>query len=478
MDDEEAEERAIRREERRKAKGKTKGIYNPLGPFGSKPKKVKFPPEPSGASSSTGRGTSTGKRAEDMELLDPNIDPATMAKSTLVLALRKQRREQKRLHRDQNLRSTLRASTLRTEEEILEREKAEKSNPNRKGRLAQHVTGEVRVVRKMTQDELIAAALEEEERNKESLKDWLRKEEERRELRRVGRKRVRGPRWTWVSRTVGKLVEEVEGDPAKDAARISGATPVASTPAPEERPKSPPKTADTGANTAEPDASGKVEERRVHDSSTLPPEADDAGTPEASKPPVSAPQEAPASPTQEVPVPAIQEPPPSSTQEESAPTAQEPSASAPVEPSAAPQNPLSSGPQAVSISGPADPSASAPEEPGSAPEQPSSAPEQPSSAHREPSSSGPTNAPIDGPPAASSTSLQPTPNAAGESSKPAEGPQPDASANEAPSRYTRNYIILSQIPGGLAKELQLVLGDHVEWDRVKYIPHRNRPISM
>jgi vacuolar protein sorting-associated protein 72 len=45
----------------------------------------------------------------------------------------------------------------------------------------------------MTQDELIAAALE---------------EEERRELRRVGRKRVKGPRWTWVSRTVGKAVED------------------------------------------------------------------------------------------------------------------------------------------------------------------------------------------------------------------------------------------------------------------------------
>lgn len=148
--------------------------------------------------------------AEEMALLDPSIDPETMAPSTLVLALRKQRRELKRAQRSENRRANLRASTLRTEEEILEKERQSKENPNRKGRKAMHEGGEVRGVRPMTQDELIAAALEEEERNKESLRDWLRREEERRELRRVGRKRVRGPRWTWVSRTVGKAVEVVE----------------------------------------------------------------------------------------------------------------------------------------------------------------------------------------------------------------------------------------------------------------------------
>jgi hypothetical protein len=40
----------------------------------------------------------------------------------------------------------------------------------------------------------------------------------------------------------------------------------------------------------------------------------------------------------------------------------------------------------------------------------------------------------------------------------------------------RNYIILSQVPGGLAGEMKLVLGDHVEWDQVKYIPGRLRPL--
>jgi hypothetical protein len=45
-----------------------------------------------------------------------------------------------------------------------------------------------------------------------------------------------------------------------------------------------------------------------------------------------------------------------------------------------------------------------------------------------------------------------------------------------PSQYTRNYLILSQIPGGLPAELSLVLGNHVEWDQVNYIPARNRPV--
>jgi hypothetical protein len=104
-----------------------------------------------------------------------------------------------------------------------------KENPSKKGRKAQHEGGEVRGVRAMTQADLIAAALEEEERNKESLRDWLRKEEERRELRRVGRKRVKGPRWTWVSRTVGKaveLVQEVEVEPGKEMQPTNGIPPI------------------------------------------------------------------------------------------------------------------------------------------------------------------------------------------------------------------------------------------------------------
>ena len=267
----------------------------------------------------------------------------------MVLALRKKRREQKRLHRDQNLRSNLRASTLRTEEDILEKEKME--SENRKGRRAQHEMGEVRVVKqKMTQDELIAAALEEEERNKEALRDWLRKEEERRELRRVGRKRVRGPRWTWVSRTVGKMVEEVD-DPAREAARRTG-TEVEQTPLPEAAAGSVP--VHEGVLAAEATGS-KVEQEAIVEQ----------------------------------------------------PTEHEPAAE--IEPTE------------------------------------SSAPAMPA-----------------------------IPNAeAGPSRLPAE----PAQAQEGPSQYTRNYIILSQIPGGLAAELQLVLGDHVEWDRVKFIPHRNRPIS-
>lgn len=92
-----------------------------------------------------------------------------MAPSTLVLALRKQRREAKRQNRSEARRSNLRASTLRTEEDIIAKEQEEKAQPHRKGRKAQHEGGEVRGVRNYTQDELIAAALEEEERNKDEL---------------------------------------------------------------------------------------------------------------------------------------------------------------------------------------------------------------------------------------------------------------------------------------------------------------------
>ena len=387
--DDEDEERAIRREERRKAKGKSK-VYNPLAPTTMKPKKVKFPPEPSAASSSTGPGTKTGKRAEDQELLDPNIDASIMAKSTLVLALRKQRREQKRLHRDETLRSSLRASTLRTEEDILEKEKAEKSNTNRKGRLAQHVTGEIRVVRKMTQDELIAAALEEEERNKESLRDWLKKEEERRELRRVGRKRVRGPRWTWVSRTVGKLVEEIEDDPAKAAASRNEDTPMESTPAPAAA-ESVSTATDRPVNASDNVAGISTEPgpvAAVNESADTVAETSDNTVPIATKPPNSS----TLPPDESDSITAVL---PEATDQTATTTVAAP-AVRPVEAASAPNQPIQVQPEAVP---------------------------------------------------------------------------------EGPSQYTRNYIILSQIPGGLARELQLVLGDHVEWDQVKYIPHRNRPLS-
>lgn len=70
----------------------------------------------------------------------------------------------------------------------------------------------------MTQDQHIAAALETEELNKAALRDWLAREEERRELRKVVRKRVRGPRMSWVSRTVGgDKVTVIDDQPAEDS---------------------------------------------------------------------------------------------------------------------------------------------------------------------------------------------------------------------------------------------------------------------
>jgi vacuolar protein sorting-associated protein 72 len=329
--DEDEEERRIRREERRKAKGKSKAGYNPL----VKPKKVQFPSGPSQAASISTSG---------MELLDPSIDPSTMAPSTLLLTMRKQRRDAKRQNRSEAIRSTLRASTLKTEQAILEKEQA-KADSGRKGRKAQHHGGEPRGGRKMTQDELIAAALEEEERNKESLRDWLKREEQRRELRRVGRKRVRGPRWTWVSRTVGRLVEEVE--PAAQDSTTPGMT--------------------------EQVQQGEARDTPAAPATALPPVIDT----------------------------------------------------------------------------------------------------QPSNAE-----AGPSRLPAEVPMTAAPTPahIEATPNASSDAVNPPD-PNPSLPTEAALQQYTRNYLILSQVPGGLAAELQLILGDHVEWDKVQYIPHRNRPIS-
>jgi hypothetical protein len=60
--------------------------------------------------------------------------------------------------------------------------------------------------------------------NNESLRDWLAKEEARRLSLRVVRKRIEGPRMTWISRDAGrKLVEiishQTEGEPMPEAGK-------------------------------------------------------------------------------------------------------------------------------------------------------------------------------------------------------------------------------------------------------------------
>jgi hypothetical protein len=388
--DEEEVEKEIRREERRKAKGKGKAAFIPLVP---RPKTQVHPVEL--AASSPGASSSA------VTLHDSSIDAATMAPSTLVLALRKQRREAKRLNRSEARRSTMRASTLRTEKDVIDREAAEKVNPNRKGRRAQHETGEIRVVHKMTQDELIAAALEEEERNKEELQKWLRKEEERRELRRVGRKRVRGPRWTWISRTVGKLVEVVNEE-----------------------------------------ADGKPES---HPNETLHPVAtEEADSTEAG--------------------PEAESGTKTTTEDRETPVSLSAQASAEVVTATTPQEVVQDVPQPThDADQPAEaaldktPSAQARHDEEivatiTAPNVPDIAP----TASPAPAEAVPKPIPS---PSATPAPILP--------------PDEDTSTGQ----YMRNYLILSQVPGGLPAELKLILGDHVEWDGVQFIPARNRPIN-
>jgi len=383
------------------AKGKTKAIYNPLA--APKPKQTRLAPEPAESSS-------TPSSPVGPLLLDDSIDPTTMAPTTLVLALRKKRRDAKRLHRSEARRSTMRASTLRTEAEITEREQQDKEHPNRKGRRAQHETGKVRVVRKMTQDELIAAALEEEERNKEDLRMWVRKEEEKRELRRVGRKRVRGPRWTWISRTVGKTFEVLGDDEVEKQRTILNAELPESTLSTEARQGGPDKRDGTFGEAATHIAVPAPTIDGPQLTSTSPGlQSVTAGLPISATPNLGIPQDKP-----------------------SLPSTRGDEAVIPI--------PTAEGP----VARPSTPSAHLPV---------------------------PTSA-------VANSSTQQITSTSPQSAPSLNAPPPNSTPEPTSSQYARNYLILSQIQGGLSAELGIVLGDHVKWDEVQFIPARNRPISQ
>lgn len=387
-----------------------------------------------------------------MTLLDPSLDVGNMAPSTLILTLRKQRREAKRQQRSEARRSNLRASTLKTEQEVLAKEQqAAAGGPSRKGRRAQHEGGEVRGVRPMTQDELIAQALEEEERNKEELRTWLRREEEKRELRRVGRKVVRGPKWTWVSRTVGKLVEVVEEQDAPRAAQ-------------EDKPPDQPE----GPSVTQPNREPELETVTPAPEAAEPPAASQSGTEPA--PALDAPDRAaepsatPAGPEPNNTAEVVPQPPePASVDGRPAPTAQGHVDEGPRDPSttetANPSADTDVGGDAAARSAQVPPIADRP-----GPEDASSSKQPMDQANPTPA----TSVPQPGPEASASTPATATHS----DSNPAE-PTEDAPSGP----YARNYLMLSQVAGGLASELKIILGDHVDWDDVKYIPARNRPMS-
>lgn len=316
-------------------------------------------------------------KESDLALLGQDVDVASMAPSTLVLELRRRKREAKRVNRSEARRSNLRASTLATAaaaatdldaaQAEADAEEDDGKNKGRRGRVAQHIAATRTIRKPLTQSQLIEAALEEEERNKEALRDWLKKEEEKRELRRVGRKVVKGPRWTWVSRTVGRLVEEVP-EPAE---------------------------AEKGQE-SELHGEGKQEARVGEAEERQGEQEKPRGEAEKSQGETS--PEAPAPPSEEQSKVIIPAPP-------SAEEAATETTLTPLNPPAPPEQ------QQASVT--------------------------------------------------TETQTQPPPPAQSETNAP----------------YTRNYIILSQIPGGLPAELQVVLGSHVEWDKLKVIPSRNRPIS-
>ncbi|WVF69275.1 hypothetical protein IAT40_004051 [Kwoniella sp. CBS 6097] len=485
-EDEEETERAIQREERNKAKGKSRAIYNPLA---NQPKSRK-PVEP----------TANSLTEADLAILDPALDPSSMAPSTLMLALRRKRREVKRLGRSEARRSNLRASTLKTEDEIKAREEAEKAARGNKGRRPQHETGEVRGQRRMTQDELIAAALEEEERNKEALRDWLKKEDEKRELRRVGRKRVKGPRWTWVSRTVNRLVEVVE-EAEKKAEQDKAATSTSEEPtgiAKEDTQvagekmngdeASPTKCRGTITEEGTPIegvSNSAPSQHQAESISAIPPATADADVPrtspttsvsaaQKSNPPTDIPTSTASPKNPDTPADKAAQPttpgslsmPVASsisplTSDQAVTQAAEPDNRPSTDPSAASQNPATATPTA--------PTEAASTEAFAQPSIQNESVMTPS-ANAEATRSGEA---VAGP----SSRPMNTGNK-DETVKPLSIPQETAAevSQDEASQYTRNYLILSQVPGGLPAELKLVLGDHVEWDEVVYIPARNRPI--
>ncbi|ORX40261.1 YL1 nuclear protein-domain-containing protein [Kockovaella imperatae] len=410
--DSDAEERALRKEERRKAKGKTRA-HDPFGSSHSKKLKVD-PTQPSSSG-----GPSRPSLAERLIELDPTLDPSTMAPSALVLTLRKKQREQKRLGRSEAIRSTLRTSTLKTEEKIIEKENEAKTQSGRKGRKAMHEGGEARGVRPMTQADLIAAALEEEERNREALRDWVKREEERRELRRVGRKRVRGPRWTFISRTVGTLVEEVIPDTATPAQE----TKIQSLPPEQTRLQPDPSTAES---TQLSDPKPAQPEPQINDT---------AGE-------------------------RIEEVPPS----EPIPIATEKTA----------PGDLSGGPTVSQGDNQSAQAATVDVDNLSQAELPG-----PRLANIDSTTSAPTPAvnssSLDGPSASILPSKTTLPSPVIKT--PAPPVDLELSQQRFPQQYARNYLIMSQIPGGLPEEMGIILGTHVDWQDVKYISHRGRPIN-
>ncbi|WWC70597.1 uncharacterized protein I206_104548 [Kwoniella pini CBS 10737] len=480
-EDEEAEERAVRREERQKAKGKGRAIYDPLSSLNKNRFKSKSDP--------------TAKLLSDpnISLLDPTIDVNSMAPSTLVLALRKKRREVKRENRSEARRSNLRASTLKTEEEIRLREENEKFNKGKKGRRAQHETGEIRGLRPMTQFELIEAALEEEERNKEALRDWLKKEDEKRELRKISRKRVRGPRLTWVSRTVGKLVEIVGEEEVVNEVSNQSETGITKkvekgVPLVEEEKKDDEKDA-----SAKDVTNGDVEVVEPREDTTEMNKEDlkstDRGnaekvetvpaTPAASIPEITASNVLPVSPQLTVDTTDLQP-------NEPVPDAQDLTNEVTPVQHTEPQQPDNT----ISLTDNAQPKDTPMPTDTSHPESASQPGDLSTTKPNESFPSLPAGSTIvAGAPDPSRTidrsvevEAEPAPKAldVGTDSKvvsePASAMQPVTQTSDE-SQYMRNYLILSQIPGGLTEEIKLILGDHVEWDKVMYVPGRNRPLN-
>ncbi|CBQ71314.1 conserved hypothetical protein [Sporisorium reilianum SRZ2] len=113
-------------------------------------------------------------------------------------------------------RTSARAATVQSKREVESR--LEEASQRRAAQPAKHV---VKKKATLTQDALIAEALEVEEENRESLRRFLEQEEERRAKQRQRKERITGPFVRWVS--VGlrtKVVEEVKDSGAVEKSTV------------------------------------------------------------------------------------------------------------------------------------------------------------------------------------------------------------------------------------------------------------------
>jgi len=342
----------------------------------------------------------------------------------------------------------------------------------------------------LTQDALIAEALETEEENLQSLQMYLEQEEERKARQRAaGKKVMHGPYVRWISKGLrwGKLEPSAEADTKGPSAERDGMPSRASTqghPA-----QGPAKENSAGQPTSVPPASASA----VSQTTTERPEAQATGQPPATGRPGEPAEARPVgqpTPSKETgdhlaePAPKPTEPAPKPT--ETAPKPTEP-AHMPAESAPKPTDPAPKPTEPAPIPAEAAPK---PTEPAHMPAESAPKPTEPAPipAEAAPIPTDPAPKPTHAPPSHSTTtepastdSALKIPTERGGAPAKTEGdadtaPAADGAADNG-ELTARTILSLNGLDpqATWADEFRLLLGDHCRWDRLPVVPSRNRP---